>query len=246
MRLPRLTALGLTAALTGVWAASAASHRDAGVQPIARRPLALSAAYEHPLLISLPVRAVAAPAKPVPTSIAAPSAVTVRRPLASSSAPIPKQDAAPTPAPAPKPVQLVRDGYPYRTSQTNDRDAWGFTQRQCVSYVAWRLAQSGHPISNDLDGWGSASGWDETAQRLGMTVDSVPTLGAVAHWNPRESSRTGAAGSTGLFTAGDYGHVAYVTQVFGDGSVQVDQYNATGTRAFSTMRLRAPRFLHVR
>ena len=149
-------------------------------------------------------------------------------------------------APAPV-VRTSGDAYPYRTSTTNANDAWGFTQRQCVSYVAWRLSQSGRAISN-ADNWGSAYSWADAAGRLGFAVNSTPAVGAVAQWNAGESSAYYSSGSTnsnGSFGAGGYGHVAYVTAVYSDGSVQVSQYNAQGDRAFSSMHLRAPRYLHV-
>ena len=44
------------------------------------------------------------------------------------------------------------DDYPYRNqSDYYAIDKWGFTERQCVSFAAWRLAQHGHAISNTRD-----------------------------------------------------------------------------------------------
>ncbi len=137
-------------------------------------------------------------------------------------------------------------GYPYASDSTGGLDAWGFTRRQCVSYVAWRLAQAGAALSNPRDGWGSAYNWDETARRLGRKVGSTPFVGAVAQWNAGESSAVYAPGSSrpgGRFTAGGYGHVGYVTAVYADGSVQVAQYNVTDDRSYSSMRMVAPRYL---
>lgn len=162
---------------------------------------------------------------------------------------------APTPPPAPRPSRAAStastaastsDGYPYANATANVPDAWGFTQRQCVSYVAWRLSRAGRPLSQSRDGWGSASNWDDTARRLGRVVTSRATVGSVAQWNVGEASAyypPGATAPSGRFSAGEYGHVAYVTAVYSDGSVRVAQYNATGNRSFSTMRVRAPRFL---
>jgi surface antigen len=46
-------------------------------------------------------------------------------------------------------------------------------------------------------------------------------------------------------SAGAHGHVAWVQHVHTDGSVTVAQYNGAGSRAFSTARVRAPRYLYV-
>jgi surface antigen len=35
-----------------------------------------------------------------------------------------------------------------------------------------------------------------------------------------------------------------VTHVYSDGSVQIEQYNMSGTRSYSTMRVKAPRYLY--
>src|SRR5439155_10621822 len=99
---------------------------------------------------------------------------------------------------------------------------------------------------NARDSWGSALTWDDTARRLGRPVSSRPSVGAVAQWDDGERGAywgQGATTSNGSFQAGPMGHVAWVTKVYTDGSVQVSQYNGTGTRRFSSMRVRAPRYL---
>ena len=156
-----------------------------------------------------------------------------------------KPTSAPRASSAPRPV-MRSDAYPYRSATTNAADPWGFTERQCVSYVAWRLDQAGHTLSNQADGWGSALNWDDVAATVGVGVGAQPLVGAVAHWNAGESSvlyLSGSPSPNARFAAGSYGHVAYVTAVYEDGSVQVAQYNAQGDRAHSSMRLRAPRYL---
>jgi surface antigen len=129
--------------------------------------------------------------------------------------------------------------YPWADDVSGGNDTWGFTKRQCVSYVAWRLARAGHTVSTSR-GWGSASGWNDVARRKGITVSSRPTVGSVAQWNAGESS---PAYGGGRFSAGSYGHVAWVTKVYADGSVQVSQYNGSGSRSYSSMRVKAPRYL---
>jgi surface antigen len=79
-------------------------------------------------------------------------------------------------------------------------------------------------------------------------VSSTPAVGAVAQWNEGEHSAywSGASSSSdGTFVAGSVGHVAWVTAVYSDGSVLVAQYNGTGDRAYSTVRVRAPRYLFL-
>jgi surface antigen len=143
-------------------------------------------------------------------------------------------------AAVPHATRHVVTGYPWASDTTGGHDTWGFTMRQCVSYVAWRLSRVGRPVYA-RQGWGSASGWDDVARRRGVTGTTRPAVGSVAQWNAGESSRV----PRGTFTAGSYGHVAWVTAVYSDGSVQVAQYNGTGTRTYSSMRVFAPRFLRL-
>jgi surface antigen len=136
--------------------------------------------------------------------------------------------------------------YPYKSqSDYYAIDKWGFTQRQCVSFAAWRLAQHGDTINNQ-DNWGSAYSWDEAARRLGHVVTSKARVGAIAQWNAHESGAyygKGATSPNGKFTAGGYGHVGWVKQVYADGSALVEQYNMGGDRSYSVMRVKAPRYI---
>jgi surface antigen len=138
--------------------------------------------------------------------------------------------------------------YPYASqSDFYAMDKWGFTERQCVSFAAWRLAQHGHTINN-RDHWGSAYSWDDTARRLGKTVTTRAHVGAIAQWNAHESGAyysPGSATANGQFVAGGYGHVGYVKYVYADGSALVEQYNMSGSRSYSVMRVKAPRYLLI-
>ena len=150
-------------------------------------------------------------------------------------------------APFATPASAAGDDYPWRTSTTNAADRWGFTQRQCVSFVAWRQAQAGRPLSNSAQRWGSASNWDEAAVRLGVRIGTRPVVGAIAHWNAGERSpwwAYGSATANGTVTAGPYGHVGYVRSVNADGSAVVEQYNMSGNRSYSVTRVKAPRYLY--
>jgi surface antigen len=139
------------------------------------------------------------------------------------------------------------DDYPYRAYTSNVSDRWGFTVRQCVSFVAWREAQAGHPVSNANQHWGSAYNWDNTARARSVWISSRPRVGAIAQWNENERSAWYANGSSvanGTITAGGYGHVAWVRAVYADGSALIEQYNMFGSRSYSTMRVKAPRYLY--
>lgn len=201
------------------------------------------------------VRALPAPTR-APESLSPPSPTASPVPRQPSPRPVARRTASRTrPAPAAQrhhrttapPTTRARAttqtsvGYPWASDTTGGNDAWGFTKRQCVSYVAWRLDRAGRTIST-RQGWGSASGWDDVARRRGVTVSSRPSVGSVAQWNAGERSRLSGSGS---FFAGSYGHVGWVTEVYADGSVRVAQYNGDGSRSYSTMRVHAPRFLRL-
>jgi surface antigen len=141
-------------------------------------------------------------------------------------------------------------GYPWANVGVGQMDSWGFNARQCTSYVAWRLHQSGDaafqdnmiaPTGRSVQ-WGNADHWAIAARQLGYVVSKTPAVGTVAQWNSFEKSSY--KGWT--ITASAYGHVAYVVAVYSDGSVKVDEYDATRSHGFSTERLRAPRFLYIR
>lgn len=143
------------------------------------------------------------------------------------------------------PARAYTDDYPWRTDTTGASDPFGFTKRQCVSYAAWRLYKAGHRISNSRQGWGNAHNWDDTARRLGKRVTTAPRVGAIAQWNSYEKSPWYSSGGVGTLQAGRYGHVAWVAYVYGDRSVLVRQYNMNGTRTYSQMRVKAPRYLYL-
>ncbi|GAB1646359.1 GH25 family lysozyme [Krasilnikovia sp. MM14-A1259] len=124
-------------------------------------------------------------------------------------------------------------------------DQWGMGYGQCVSFAAWMAYKNNggdqHPASipargwfpsNGLDlgpvreAWGNAGDWSVNAKAAGYVVDGKPHVGAVAQWD-NGSNR-------GTFTVG---HVAYVTAVDADGSIELAQYNLREDSAFSTLRM---------
>lgn len=129
-------------------------------------------------------------------------------------------------APAPKAVASSNRAvngraYPYANAVFPNEmsDQWGMYQRQCVSYTAWAVASSGRHMPY-WGGRGNAKQWDDNARAAGIPVDGNPRSGDVAVSN-----------------RGTYGHVMYVDSVNGDGSINISQYNAAWTGAYSEARI---------
>jgi surface antigen len=112
-------------------------------------------------------------------------------------------------------------GYPYANVgfPNSISDPWGMYKRQCVSYTAWKVANSGRHMPF-WGGHGNANQWDENARAEGIPVDSSPRVGDVAVSN-----------------AGTYGHVMYVEAVYDDGTIYVSQYNANWTGRYSEAKI---------
>ncbi len=86
-------------------------------------------------------------------------------------------------------------------------DSWGMYNRECVSWTAFRVAASGRYMPY-WGGVGNANQWDNNARAAGILVNGSPRAGDVAVNN-----------------SGMYGHVMYVEDVGGDGSIFVSDYN---------------------
>ena len=105
--------------------------------------------------------------------------------------------AALSPALHPQPVSAASgvDDYPSRLKnapQDSLVDPWQFYNRECTSFVAWRLNSENQVAFNDYwqgQHWGNASNWKQAAVALKIPVDNHASRGAVAWW---------AAGSAGL------------------------------------------------
>lgn len=107
----------------------------------------------------------------------------------------------------------------------------------CTSYVAWALVRNRQRIDWFVPGSMDAWNWPNVARAAGLTVNSVPAIGAVAVW-PR--------------IAPPFGHIAYVTGVHPNGDVDVAEYNfpvlGRETFIFGTrtgVRARGAVFIHV-
>lgn len=85
-------------------------------------------------------------------------------------------------------------------------DSWGMYNRECVSYTAFKVAQSGRYMPY-WGGRGNANQWPGNARAAGIPVDRNPQVGDVA-----------------ITYNGSYGHAMYVEAVNGR-MVTVSQYN---------------------
>ena len=104
-------------------------------------------------------------------------------------------------------VTYTAAAYPWQTIDTWVVDGHGYYEGECVSFAAWAVRTDGRAHTKSPDYMGNASAW------TGAYTDATPHAGDVAQWD---------AGRNG---AGSAGHVAYVTSVNADGSVNIQEYN---------------------
>jgi peptidoglycan DL-endopeptidase CwlO len=86
-------------------------------------------------------------------------------------------------------------------------DPWGLYTRECVSYTAWKVANSGRFVPH-FGGRGNANQWPSTTAAYDIPNGYTPRAGAVA-----------------IMMIGEYGHAMYVESVNSDGSITVSDYN---------------------
>lgn len=107
-------------------------------------------------------------------------------------------------------------GYAYAGWAMNVPDPWGFLTRQCTSYVAWKwnvvygkrwLRGEGPPGTGDAKNWATI-----LAPRNGYATGSTPRTGSIIVW----------PAGPGI---GQYGHVAIVERTYGNGNIDVSEYN---------------------
>lgn len=91
------------------------------------------------------------------------------------------------------------------TSEGKVLDPWGYYKRNCTSYAAWRVASTGRDMPS---GMGDGGNWYYSAGYKGIPRGTVPKVGAAAS-----------------FSWGGFGHVAYVEQVYNDGTIKISEYN---------------------
>jgi surface antigen len=101
-------------------------------------------------------------------------------------------------------------------------DKWNFYRGQCTSWVAYRLNErSGIAFTNQYGGqgrWGDAVRWGHMAKKLGITVNTTPTVGAIAWY--------------AATTPAPDGHVAYVEKVNSATSFVMSEMNYDADNGF--------------
>ena len=139
---------------------------------------------------------------------------------------------------------LAGDDYPRdlrSKPQDSVFDPWRFYNRECTSFVAWRMNRDAKrtkapwAFENFMRGgrWSNGGNWDDNARRLGYTISTKARVGAIAHWNASELG------------GGFPGHVAYVSKVHANGAVDVEEYNFHVRGRYGTRRaIRAPRYIY--
>lgn len=101
------------------------------------------------------------------------------------------------------------------SAQDSMIDSWGMYNRECVSYTAWKVSESGRHMPY-WGGIGNANQWDDNAIAAGISVNTNPRAGDVAIKNSLP-----------------YGHSMYVESVNGDGTINITQYNSSLDGRFS-------------
>lgn len=105
--------------------------------------------------------------------------------------------------------------------QDNTIDNWGMYNRECVSYTAFKVAQT-YGYMPYWGGSGNAIQWIGDAQQAGIPTSHTPRVHSVAIWN-----------------VGPDGHAMWVEAVNPDGSIFVSQYNYSYNGTFSEMTVSA-------
>jgi surface antigen len=105
-------------------------------------------------------------------------------------------------------------------------DSWGMYNRECVSYTAYRVANSGRVMPF---GFGDANKWPAAARAHDIPVSSTPQVGDVA-----------------IKMGGKHGHSMYVEAVNADGTISISEYNKnkTGTYQQETLQPTGLVFIH--
>jgi len=116
-------------------------------------------------------------------------------------------------------------GYPTvwnNAPQDSMLDDWGMYNRECVSYTAFKVAQSGRNMPRwGFTRWGNGKDWLRSADADGIPYDRNPRVGDVA-----------------ISSIGFYGHAMYVEAVSGR-TVYVSQYNFDYRGRYSEMSISA-------
>lgn len=155
------------------------------------------------------------------------------------------------------------DDYPWETigqfdHQNEGIDPWAEYYGQCDSFTAWKVYENlagsaaQHPSIVPAPGftpsnyqvspvnqntWGNADNWSIKAAAAGYTVSQVPTPGSVAWWPNATTDPQDGHAPDSAHGLGSFGHVGYVTDVYPDGSITVEQYNMRDHGEYSVVHM---------
>jgi surface antigen len=146
---------------------------------------------------------------------------------APGSTPLPpgNSDGGGTPLPPSQPNVPIDGNSPnYRNGNVNPFARIPALIGQCTWYAYGRMLETGLlPAGAKANGWflGNAEAWRRDAARAGLPVSSTPTPGArgLVVWPP------GVKGGHR-----QYGHVAFVEEVYPDGRIRISESNWAGKR----------------
>jgi peptidoglycan hydrolase CwlO-like protein len=124
-------------------------------------------------------------------------------------------------------------GYSYCGSPDSQVDPWGLYNRECVSYVAWALANRFHKYVANFNGQGNAYQWPSSAPAYS---------GAYRVSDPQPGDAVILPADSGFAPIGH----AMVVESSGGGWVHVSQYNMYGTHGYSTMDIKASGVIFLR
>lgn len=120
-------------------------------------------------------------------------------------------------------------GEPYPCWNAGCVDPWGLYYRECVSYTAWKVADTGRFVPH-FGGRGNANEWPSTTAGHDIKQGSRPRAGAVAIDTSIQP----------------YGHAMYVEEVLGGGTqIRVSEYNFVGPGQYSERILPANGFVYI-
>jgi len=124
-------------------------------------------------------------------------------------------------------------GYPYCGGQDTMIDPWNLYNRECVSYVAWAIANRFGRDVEPFHGDGNAYQWPGSAPAWS---------GAVRVSSPQPGDAVILPATAGF---APIGHAMLVESVNGD-DILISQYNMYGTGQYSTMHIRPTGVIFLR
>lgn len=114
------------------------------------------------------------------------------------------------------PVVEALASKPVLTNPINDK-----TNTYPIGQCTWGVKSLADWVGNY---WGNANQWGDSARKAGYTTGDVPIVGSVVVF------------PNVMYEGVNYGHVAYVTHVYDDGSIEVMEANYSGNQNIGNYR----------